>query len=116
VNEVIGPFAAELRRQGRTVTLSLSGELALGSIEDFKAALEEAGSEPLELLVIDLRRLDFLDSTGLRAIVASQGNALGQGYALQIVKGSDQVNDVFRITGLDRKLPMVEAPPLDGAG
>ncbi len=115
MNEPVGHFEAELRRHGTTVTLSLSGELSLGSINEFQDALDEAGSEPLELLVIDLRSLEFLDSSGLRAIVASQGHALGRGYALQIVRGSEQVREVFRITGLDDKLPMVEAPPLDSA-
>ena len=113
MNDQVGPFEAELRRHGSTVTLSLSGELVVDSVEQFQTALVEAGSEPLELLVIDLQNLDFIDSTGLRTIVASQAYALGQGYALQIVRGRQQVDEVFRITKLDSALPMVEAPPLD---
>jgi len=63
--------------------------------------------------VIDLRRLDFLDSSGLRAIVAAEGHALGRGYSLQIVRGSEQLDEVFRVTGLDARLPLVNAPPSD---
>jgi anti-anti-sigma factor len=111
VDDQAGPFEAELRRHGSTVTLCLSGELVVDSVEKFQSALVEAGSEPLELLVIDLQNLDFIDSTGLRTIVASQAYALGQGYALQIVRGRQQVDEVFQITKLDRALPMVEAPP-----
>jgi anti-anti-sigma factor len=114
VNHQLSPFEATLHREGPTAIVSLSGELVLSSIDDFRAAMEEAGSEPLELLVIDLRQLEFLDSSGLRAIVASEGYALGQGYGLQIVKGNDQVHEVFRITGLDTKLPIVEALPPNG--
>jgi anti-sigma B factor antagonist len=114
VNDQISSFEATLRREGPTVILSLSGELVLSSIGDFRAALEDTGTEPLELLVIDLRQLEFLDSSGLRAIVASEGYALGRGYALQIVKGNEQVHEVFQVTGLDTKLPIVDALPLNG--
>jgi anti-sigma B factor antagonist len=110
VNEKEGALETRLQRQGSTVTLSLSGDLVLNSVAKFHAALEEIGSEPLDLLVIDLRRLEFIDSSGLRAIVASEGQALGHGYALQIVRGSEQVDEVFRVTGLDSTLPLVEAP------
>jgi anti-sigma B factor antagonist len=115
VNEQEGALETTLRRQGTTVTLSLAGDLVLSSVDDFQAALEEIGSEPLDLLVIDLRRLEFLDSSGLRAIVASEGHALGRGYSLQIVRGREQVDEVFRVTGLDNRLPIVEAPPSNGA-
>jgi anti-anti-sigma factor len=115
VNDRVGPFEATLERHGTNVILGLSGELVLGSIEDFYAALEEVRSESPELLVIDLRLLDFLDSSGLRALVAAEGHALGDGYDLQIVRGNEQVNEVFRFTGVDRILPMVEAPPPDHA-
>jgi anti-anti-sigma factor len=115
VNEQEGALGTTLNREGSMVTLSLSGELVLGSVGDFQAALEEIGTEPLDLLVIDLRRLEFLDSSGLRAIVASEGHALGHGYSLQIVRGSEQVDEVFRVTGLDSRLPIVEAPPSNGS-
>jgi anti-sigma B factor antagonist len=110
VNHQVSPFGTTLERHGTNVILGLSGELVLGSIDDFYAALDEVRSEPLELLVIDLRPLDFLDSSGLRALIAAEGHALGEGYALQIVRGTEQVSEVFRFTGLDRNLPMVEAP------
>jgi anti-sigma B factor antagonist len=111
VNNQVGAFGTTLERLGTNVILGLSGEFVLGSIDDFDAALDEVRSEPVELLVIDLRPLHFLDSSGLRALVAAEGRALGDGYDLQIVRGSEQVNEVFRFTGLDRTLPMVEAPP-----
>ena len=104
-----------LERQGSTVTLSLSGELVLSSVDAFRAALEEVGAEPPSLLVIDLRGLEFLDSSGLRAIVASEGHALGNGYELQIVRGREQVDEVFRVTGLENRLPIVDAPPSNGS-
>ena len=105
------PFEAKLLREGSTVILTLSGELVLSSVGSFREALKEAGKEPLELLVIDLRRLELLDSSGLREIVASEGHALGHGYNLQIVRGNAQVHEVFSVTGLDSRLPLVETLP-----
>ena len=115
VNGQEGGLETTLRHDGSTVTLGLSGELVLSSVGDFQQVLEEIDADPLELLVIDLRRLEFLDSSGLRAIVAAEGHALGHGYELQIVRGSEQVNEVFKVTGLEERLPLVESPPGDGS-
>jgi anti-sigma B factor antagonist len=109
-------FEASVKRQGPVAILRLAGEFDLAGVDRFHAALEQLPSPALELVVIDLRALDYLDSSGLRCIVQAQAHALQDGYELQVVKGTKQVDEVFRITGLDRQLPMVNEPPADTNG
>jgi anti-anti-sigma factor len=97
--------------------VALSGELDLSSaaqVEDVLKELEEA-SPPL--LVLDLRDLTFMDSTGLRVMVSADARARDASRRLVIVQGPEVVHRVFRITGLDDHLELVETPQaaLDGS-
>lgn len=98
------------------VRLALSGELDLSSatqIEEVLKDIEEAGPQ---VLVLDLRDLTFMDSTGLRVMVSADARARDASRRLVIVQGPETVHRVFRITGLDAHLEIVENPQavLDG--
>ena len=66
----------------------------------------EAGSPAT--LVVDLSKLSFLDSTGLRCIVTADERARQEGRRIVIVRGPDAVQRVFAITRLDDRLEMVD--------
>jgi len=59
-------------------------------------------------LVVDLSKLTFLDSTGLRCIVTADERARAEGRRIVIVRGPDAVQRVFTITRLDDRLEMVD--------
>ena len=58
--------------------------------------------------MVDLSKLTFLDSTGLRCIVTADERAREQGRRIVIVRGPDAVQRVFTITRLDDRLEMVD--------
>jgi anti-anti-sigma factor len=68
----------------------------------------EQGGPPV--LVLDLRPLRFIDSTGLRLVLAADLRARRDGRRLVIVRGPETVHRVFRIALLDRRLDFVEDP------
>ena len=61
-------------------------------------------------MVLDLRGLAFIDSTGLRLIVSADARAREQGRRLAVVRGPEAVQRIFRVTRLDERLDMVDDP------
>jgi anti-anti-sigma factor len=59
--------------------------------------------------VLDLSELDFMDSTGLRLLIAADSRAREDGRRLTIIKGPEPVQRVFRITRLEERLEIVDA-------
>lgn len=99
-----------------TARIRFEGELDLTTVpdaEEFVLNLERE-HEP-DTLVLDLRALRFLDSSGLRFILTVESRARRQGHRLQIVPGPEPVQRVFRISLLDHRLEFVEETGAPGA-
>jgi anti-sigma B factor antagonist len=92
-----------------SVRVAVSGELDLSSALTFEEELRriEEQSQP-RLLVLDLRSLKFMDSTGLRLILSAHARAINRGRKLVIVQGSDAVRRIFRLTGVLDRLNCVD--------
>jgi anti-sigma B factor antagonist len=98
-------LAVELNQHDDTVCVALTGELDLSSALTLEEELRRIEEEARPgLLVLDLRSLKFLDSTGLRLILAAHARALKRGGRLSIVQGSDAVRRIFRLTGVVERL------------
>ncbi|HEX4806509.1 MAG TPA: STAS domain-containing protein [Conexibacter sp.] len=95
---------------GTTVRLALTGELDIAGAARVERELERIEQEPPATIVLDLRELVFMDSTGLRVIVAADGRAREQSRRLVIVRGSDTVQRIIEMTRLDERLEIVDDP------
>lgn len=62
------------------------------------------------LVVLDLRALEFIDSSGARLILAADRRARATGGRLVVVQGPE-VAWFLTLTGLDRHLEIVDEPP-----
>jgi anti-sigma B factor antagonist len=96
------------------VHMALVGELDLSSVAKVQEELRRLEEGLPETLVVDLSRLTFLDSTGLRCIVTADERAREQGRRMVLVRGPDAVQRVFAITRLDDRLEIVD--DLDAIG
>jgi anti-sigma B factor antagonist len=106
-----GPgLRCETSIDGDVATIRFEGELDLATAPDAESAIERAEEEhgPAKI-VLDLRGMRFLDSTGLRLILAADSRARRVGHRLHIVPGPEAVHRVFRIALLDRRLEFVNA-------
>src|SRR5438309_1941071 len=102
--------------QNGEVHVHLGGELDLSSALPLEDRLREIEDGQPDVLVLDLSELKFLDSTGLRLIVAAHGRAQRAGRRLVIVEGTDAVRRIFRLTGVDGWLDIIDASGVqDGA-
>jgi anti-anti-sigma factor len=95
----------EAGREGDTHVIRLSGELDLGNHERLDQALLEAEAGDAPRILVDLDRLLFIDSTGLRVILKAARRAEESGGRLRITRGKGYVADMFRLTALDVTLP-----------
>ena len=97
-----------------SVRLILSGELDLSSAALVEEELARVERDAPRRIVLDLSGLRFMDSTGLRLIVAADSRAREQDRGLAIVQGPESVRRVFEITGLEQRLEFMEGPAAGG--
>src|SRR5689334_18651321 len=90
--------------------LTLSGELDISSAPSLEEALGRVEADRPSVVVIDLRGLTFMDSTGLRTLVSVDQRARDAGRRLAIVRGPEAVDRIFSVTRLDERLELVDAP------
>jgi anti-sigma B factor antagonist len=97
------------RREGQT-RVALVGELDIASAPRFEEGLVEVEADTPGVLVLDLRRVDFIDSTGLRSVIAADERARSTGRRFVVVRGPAAVERVFKVTQLDQRLEIVDDP------
>jgi anti-sigma B factor antagonist len=83
------------------------GELDLDTTDEIERALSIALASDAERVVIDLRGLEFMDSTGLRVIAAACSGP--GGGRVSLVPGNGAVQGVFNVSGLATELPWRDA-------
>jgi anti-anti-sigma factor len=88
--------------------LALRGELDLSTVAKLQAELIRIEMDRPPVVVLDLSRLTFLDSMGLRCVLSAAERAREQERRLVVVRGPDAVQRVFSITRLDERLEMVD--------
>lgn len=106
-----GEFDPGLRRAPGVLTLRPRGELDIATVPRLRDAL--AQREPAEALVLDLRDLSFLDTSGLQMVVEVGRRARTEGFELTLVRGPHAVQRVFEIAGLTEMLPFSDGAPGD---
>jgi anti-anti-sigma factor len=105
-----------VRTEGRAAIIVVRGELDLATSPELEAQLRKVWDSGNEQLVIDLRELEFMDSTGLSIIVKAHQRLSDEGRQLSIVRGSQQVQRLLDLTGVSERLQLVDTPEeiLDG--
>jgi stage II sporulation protein AA (anti-sigma F factor antagonist) len=101
-------FEVEEGHDAGVITLRPAGELDIGTADRLQRALLE-GRAPGDRVVLDLARLEFIDSTGLNVIVRAVEAARTQRWELRLRHGPPAVRRVFEIAGLISALPF-DAP------
>lgn len=90
--------------------IAVGGELDLASGPELEAELDQLPGPDTQLVVIDLRQLDFMDSTGLSILVRAHQRLAGEGCEVGLVKGSQQVQRLLDLTGVAERLRLVDTP------
>jgi len=107
-------FDLQTEQTDGCVRLALSGELDLASAPELVRALERVEVQRPDLILLDLRELRFMDSTGLRTVVGADARAREDGRRLAVVRGPDAVDRIFTLTRIDERLEMLDDAPAGG--
>jgi len=86
------------------------GELDLAGAAELERELQRLAGETLDALVIDLRDVAFMDSSGLRVVALAARVNAEQGRRFALVRGAAQVMRVFEITRMAERLGFVDDP------
>lgn len=98
-------FTYRVDRETDRVTVHLAGEVDLAAAPRVELAIDEAlAGEEVIVVTIDLDGVTFLDSTGLRVLVAAHTRCAGEGRRLTLVNPSTSVSRILEITGLGQTL------------
>ena len=96
-------------QEGQTRVI-LSGELDIASTDELERELEALEVDSPGTLILDLRKVEFIDSTGLQAVIAADERARSAGRRLVVIRGSSAVARLFSVTQLDRRLEIIDDP------
>jgi anti-sigma B factor antagonist len=91
-----------------TCMICLYGEFDMSCDQRFQDELGAALDNQIETLVLDLRGLQFMDSTGLQMLVQIDNLARHDGFDFVVLCGEGLVRRVLRETGLDGLLPVID--------
>jgi anti-anti-sigma factor len=88
--------------------LSVSGELDLATTPQLEQRVGALLADDSRRIVIDLAKLNFIDSTGLRLLLLLSQRAAEEGWEMLITSPSEHVQTILRITGTGAELPIDE--------
>jgi anti-anti-sigma factor len=101
------PFAIGIREHRRRYVVTVEGELDLLMAPVLSSELRRIEDLDPEALIVDLRRLTFMDLTGMRVLLSASERARNRGHDLAVVPGSGGARRLLEITGAHADLHLV---------
>jgi anti-anti-sigma factor len=101
-------LSVTLAEAGGHPAIVLRGELDIASIGPLERAVEEQLASGAATVVVDLRGLTFIDSSGLRVLIAADARSRELDRRLVVVRGEPRVHRAFEVTRLDERLEFVD--------
>ncbi|HHW12377.1 MAG TPA: anti-sigma factor antagonist [Firmicutes bacterium] len=92
----------ELKRNGRVLTVQVSGELDLSTSPTFRNRIEEelGHNQEINHLILDLKETSFVDSSGLGAILGRYKSIAQRNGKLTAVNVPPHLQRLFELSGL----------------
>ena len=93
-------LSLETRHEGGHTIIEVGGEIDVYTAPKLRDKITELVSDGNYHIVIDMERVDFLDSTGLGVLVGGLKKVRAHDGSLELVCNQDRLLKIFRITGL----------------
>lgn len=95
-------LSIHVERSSDVLSIGLVGDLDISTTGELERAIDDAGGEAR--VCVDLSGLGFIDSTGLRVLLAAHADAREAGRELILRRGPERVQRVFRLARLEERL------------
>lgn len=105
----VRPFSLRTEEKDGAIVVRLEGELDLAGVPELQEALHSAQHGNISQMVVDLRGLTFLDSSGLGVLIAADTAGRDGHVAVSFVRGNETVQRVFQLTAMEERLNWVDA-------
>jgi anti-sigma B factor antagonist len=92
------PFTVAVVPNRHEVAVIPKGELDLSCVDALDREVRELRAAGFDQIVLDLRQVRFLDSTGLRLLLSLRSDAERDGHDLTLVRGPRAVQRIFELT------------------
>jgi anti-sigma B factor antagonist len=103
-----GTLLVRTEKSGDTQTIALCGELDLANASTAESVLRDLLDEDGARVVVDMRELEFIDSTGIAMLVGALEPGDGEPRVRFIPSSAPAVSRVLELTGLAERLPLAE--------
>jgi anti-sigma B factor antagonist len=108
-----GQLVVRIAAEGGSLTVSLEGELDLATCHTAEGELLQALETSSPEVILDMGKLEFIDSTGIALLVAALRRS--ESDQLRFIPSESQsVARVLKLTGIDERLPWADSQA--GAG
>ncbi len=97
------------RREGGKVVISLQGQVDADTSPQLRDLLEEVASEGPQIVVVDLADVDFMDSSGLSALVTGFKGLSEEGAEFVLTRPRPQALKALKLTQLDHVFPILDS-------
>lgn len=103
-----GMLTLVVEHDGDTRCIRLTGELDLASAGSLDIELGDALADGQCQIVVDMRGLTFIDSTGIAIVVSALGRDIDGSRLRFIPSQAPAVSRVLQLTGVEERLPLAE--------
>jgi anti-anti-sigma factor len=109
VRDLPPPFCVEVHPQREFVRVRPVGEIDVATVDRVRGQFEDLKAVGFTRIVLDMRDVTFVDSTGLRLMLEAQESSRADGWEFAVIDGSSSVQHLLQVTGMRHVLDFVDA-------
>jgi anti-sigma B factor antagonist len=98
--DYVSPFSISTLRTPAGERLVLTGELDLATVPDLRRRIDELAQKGQSRIELDFTAVDYIDSSGLAALVRARQRLTGDDPGLVLIGLSPNLRHILELTGL----------------
>ncbi|MCX7677793.1 MAG: STAS domain-containing protein [Spirochaetes bacterium] len=99
----------EVKDVGEHKVIVVSGEIDLYNVSDLKKVLFSVTDGTYPSVVVDMKNVNYMDSSGIGALVAGQKKMKAHGGKFSLLNIHEDVLNILRLATLDKFFTIIES-------